>query len=93
MCAKKAKLTHILAHSQPRYSTHSVPPRTALDMREHRYNESTAARREPCRHAPQGLQNFPADGNEGRDADNVIQTITGVEPILQHSAAARAADA
>ena len=34
MCAKKAKLTHILAHilahSQPRYNTHSVPPRTAL---------------------------------------------------------------
>lgn len=62
MCAKIRKLTHILAHSQPRYNTHSMPPRTALDVREHRYSESTAARREPCRYALQGLQNFPADG-------------------------------
>ena len=62
-CVPKSQTyTHFGTLSQPRYNTHSMPPRTALDVREHRYSESTAARREPCRYALQRLQNFPADG-------------------------------
>ena len=49
-CVPKSQTyTHFGTLSQPRYNTHSMPPRTALDVREHRYSESTAARREPCR--------------------------------------------